>query len=222
MTKKKKQQLARVRSFIRKAEKRGYVFSEEFKASLSSKTTRALQMLTPRRLYERSQYKFGTQLLPGMAGRTIERGRAATKARLTREFKKQQIKTEANLLSDALIPSIGLAKVDSSLFSEGLLIYGNLLEEIENFPASEGAEYLKNLLKSEIKTYGEDKVIAALAEMPEDVIRVARDVMVYAANSQQIHTALREFSTALRSGEAISKQGSKELNNVMESMTNAY
>ena len=59
MTAKQKKELQRVKNFIRKAEKRGYTFDSEFKKSLNKKSTRALQNLTPRKLYEQATYDIG-------------------------------------------------------------------------------------------------------------------------------------------------------------------
>ena len=193
MTKKRKQQLSRIKSFIRRAEKRGYVFDDDFKQSINEKTTRALQFLTPRKLYEKATFTIGSQQVPGLRGRAIERERAARKGVKTRKEKQGEY-----------IPHINN------------LIYWNIIELINTYPTSPAAEYLKNLLKSEIDNYGYDVVISSLAEIGEDFIKRANDILHYQGDSMMIHDSLVTFSEILRSGEKMSKQERKELNNVSE------
>ena len=197
MTKKKKKELARVRSFIRRAEKRGYIFDESFKASLSTKTTRALQMLTPRRLYERSQYTIGSELVSGMRGRQIERERAAKLGAMTRRLRKGKESEPPRVLD---------------------IVYQNVIDLINSYPASVGAEYLRNLLNSEIKTYGFDRVISAMNDIGEDFIKRAAEIIHYEGDSYRIHDALVTFSDVIRSGVKMSKDESKELSAVTESL----
>ena len=88
-TPKKKQQLKRVRSFIRRAEKRGYEFPEELKSNLTSLSTQKLKTLTPEKLYKQAQYRVGEHLTTsGERGRQIERTIVAKKSLRTRMVNK--------------------------------------------------------------------------------------------------------------------------------------
>jgi hypothetical protein len=88
-TAKKKQQLKRVRSFIRRAEKRGYEFPEELKSNLPSLSTQKLRSLTPEKLYKQSQYRLDEELtISGERGRQIERTLSAKKSFRTRMINK--------------------------------------------------------------------------------------------------------------------------------------
>ena len=50
-TKKKSQQLKRIRRFISRAEKRGYRFDTDFKNQLTELSTQKLKNLTPKKVY---------------------------------------------------------------------------------------------------------------------------------------------------------------------------
>lgn len=197
MTKKRKQELKRVRTFIRRAEKRGYSFDAEFKKSITTKSTRALQMLTPRRLYEKAVFNIGTEQVPGMRGRQIERERAAIKGAMTRASRKGAESQPPQILD---------------------LVYQNVIDLINSYPSSLGAEYLRNLLKSEIKTYGFEKVISAMNEIGEDIIKRAAEIIHYEGDSYRIHDALVTFSDIIRAGVKMTEEESKEINNVVESL----
>ena len=197
MTRKRRKELNRVRSFIRRAEKRGYIFDETFKAAISNKTTRALQMLTPRKLYEAAQFTIGEELVPGLRGRQIERERAAKLGAMTRRTKKGKESEPPRILD---------------------IVYQNVIDLINSYPASVGAEYLRNLLNSEIKTYGFDRVISAMNDIGEDFIKRAAEIIHYEGDSYRIHDALVTFSDVIRSGVKMTKDESKEISAVVESL----
>lgn len=197
MTKKRKKELNRVHSFIRRAEKRGYYFSEEFKSEIANKTTRALQFLTPRKLYENATFELGSVMVPGLRGRQIERERAAIKG----------VETRKAIKEGKLTPP----KVND-------LVYQNIIELINTYPSSESATYLNNLLKSEIKTYGYDKVVSGINAIDEDFVKRASEIIFYEGDSLRIHDALVTFSELIRSGVKMTKEESKEISIVSESL----
>lgn len=197
MTKKRKQQLSRVKSFIRRAEKRGYVFDDDFKQSIGNKTTRALQFLTPRKLYEKATYTIGTVQVSGLRGRALERQRAAIKGVLTRKRKSKKEITP---------PTIEY------------IVYQNVMDLINLYPTSESAEYLKNLFKSEIKRYGLDKVVAGMLAIKEDFVKRAHEIVFYEGDSMRIHDALVTFSELIRAGVRMTEDESKELSKVSDTL----
>lgn len=197
MTKKRKKELSRIRSFIRRAEKRGYVFDEQFKKDLAAKTTRALQYLTPRKLYENASYQIGSVQVPGLRGRQIEREKAAIKGVATKKVK-AELKAEPPQMVD--------------------LVYQNVVDLINSYPSSASAEYLNNLLKSEIKTYGLDKVIAGMMAIKEDFVKRAAEIIYYEGDSMRIHDALVTFSDLIRAGVKMTKEESKEISAVTDAL----
>ena len=199
MTKKRRKELARVRRFISRAEKRGYIFSKEFKASISEKTTRSLQYLTPRRLYEQAEYKIDSVTVPGLRGRAIEREKAAVKGDLTRASKKKQVK------------NIPLPDFNN-------LVYQNVMDLINSYPSSQAADYLSNLLKSEVAQYGLDRVIAGMNAMDEDFVKRAEEILFDEGDSMRIHDALKSFADLILTGVRRTKDEAVAFNEVMESL----
>lgn len=197
-TPKKQKELKRIRQFIKRAEKRGYKFDAGFVSDLEGKTTRALQQLNARKLYEQAIYITNSGEYTGLQGRYIEREQAAQKARLTRR-KKQ---------AGGTIPDVND------------IVYQNVVRMIYDYPSSDGSKYLQNLLNSEIRKYGYDPVCNAMAAAPEEIIKLAQEIIYYELTSEQIHAALVEFSNLIRSGVIITKEESKEQNDVSESIGN--
>lgn len=88
--------LDRIRRQIRRMERRGYIFSDEFKASLSTRSTRSLAQLKTPGLYKRATAQIVNpetgefQTLSGTAARTFERKEAARKAAETRRQRRER------------------------------------------------------------------------------------------------------------------------------------
>lgn len=198
MTKKRRKELARVRRFISRAEKRGYIFSKEFKSSISEKTTRSLQYLTPRKLYEQAEYQLDSVTVPGLRGRAIERERAAVKGALTRAARKQGKNIPLPDFND--------------------LVYQNVMGLINSYPSSQAADYLSNLLKSEVAQYGLDRVIAGMNAMDEDYVKRAEEILFYEGDSMRIHDALKSFADLILTGIRRTKDEAVAFNEVMESL----
>lgn len=88
-TEKHAKELARVRKFISRAEKRGYRFSDDLKGNLYGYSTQKLKALTPKRLYEQAtgiDYETG-EILTGTQKRNRERSASARLGAFTRKVK---------------------------------------------------------------------------------------------------------------------------------------
>lgn len=198
-TEKKRKELKRIRSFIRRAEKRGFEFESEFKSSLADLSTQKLQRLTPRDLYGYATYvtKEGSRFT-GYEGRYIERGLAAQRAKETRRKKRE---------AAGYLPEVND------------IVYQNIVRMINDYPSSDGSQYLRNLLNSEIKNYGYVNVVNAMNESPEELIKMAEEIIYYELTSGQLHTALRAFSELIRSGVIMTKEESKEFEEITEGLS---
>ena len=106
-----KKQLERVRQIIRRAEKRGFRFTDDFKSSLKDLKTVQLKALKPEKLYSLSTALSETgDIVSGTERRREERSLSAKKSAQTRRKKKQQ--KEQEYYPDG-----------------GEIIYGNIVEE---------------------------------------------------------------------------------------------
>lgn len=89
-------QLKRIKQFIRRAEKRGFVFEEDIIPQKPKKVTKAsvrkLEKITPEKLYKKSLYveESTGEIKKGQKRRKEEREQSAKKAAKTRERQKQR------------------------------------------------------------------------------------------------------------------------------------
>lgn len=201
-TPKKKQQLKRVRSFIRRAEKRGYEFPEELKSNLTSLSTQKLKALTPEKLYKQSVNKRYGKELTGTEARQIERSLSAKKGAETRRERKEQREARefARILNnyreqyqyyeDEYEPTYNTPSYDDYIPEFTDIVLSNVMEMIEdakNNPVVVGygphktdqnATMLEHDLKVEIDRYGRDKVAEACENAPDQVIVEARETIM--------------------------------------------
>lgn len=90
-------QRRRIQQFVRRAEKRGYEFTDNIIPSIpkrvTSKSVEKLKATTPKTLYQKARYvsekSFG-EILTGTEGRSLERSISAQKSAETRKANKQQ------------------------------------------------------------------------------------------------------------------------------------
>lgn len=200
-TPKKKQQLKRVRSFIRRAEKRGYEFPEELKSNLKSLSTQKLKALTPEKLYRQSVNKRYGKELTGTEARQIERSLAGKKGAETRRERKEQRELreisrivdnyrEQHQYHDDYEPTYNTPSYDDYIPSFTDIVLSNVMEMIEdakNNPVVVGygphktdqnAIMLEHDLRVEIDRYGRDKVAEACENAPDQVIVEARETIM--------------------------------------------
>lgn len=92
-----RKQRKRIQSFIRRAEKRGFVFENPLPPipkKITEASIRRLSKLTPKALYKKAKYaseETSGEIVSGTKGRNIERRRAAKKAAKTRKRKVSNI-----------------------------------------------------------------------------------------------------------------------------------
>lgn len=119
--------LDRIRRQIRRMESRGYIFSDEFKASLSNRSTRSLAQIKTPGLYKRATAQIVNpetgefQTLSGTAARTFERKQSARKAAETRRERKAR-ERDYQEYGDYDIPDISqdiIDHLDALLFRMG-------------------------------------------------------------------------------------------------------
>ena len=191
-TSKKKQQLKRVRLFIRRAEKRGYEFPEELKTNLTSLSTQKLKALTPEKLYKQSINKRYGKELTGTEARAIERSLAGKKGAETRRKRKK--KEEPPIWDGDWDGDTGIDWIP--LYTDIILTnVSDMIQEAKNTPVVVGygprtteqnAIMLEGALDREIANYGLDRVAEACENAPDQVIVGARETIM--ASSQEACT----------------------------------
>lgn len=101
---------------------------------------------------------------------------------------------------------------------QGDIIYKNVNALIDKFPMREGSNILKDGFKSEIKNYGEDNVLAAMANVPMNVIAEAQDIIYYTRTKEAMHSAIVAFFEAIKST-IISMKEAQEIGDYMDETT---
>lgn len=185
-TPKKKQQLKRVRSFIRRAEKRGYEFPEELKSNLTSLSTQKLKALTPEKLYRQSVNKRYGKELTGTEARAIERSLAGKKGAETRREREWEREREREREKPEWDGDVGFDWIPN--FTD--IVLSNVIEMIEDAKSNpvvvgygphttaQNATMLQYDLAQEIERYGRDKVAEACENAPDQVIVEARETIM--------------------------------------------
>lgn len=198
-TTKKKQQLKRIRSFIRRTEKRGYEYPEELKSNLTSLSTQKLRSLTPEKLYKQSVNKRFGKELTGTEARAIERSLAAKKGAETKRERREQYQN----YEDEYEPTYNTPSYDDYIPKFTDIVLSNVEEMIEEAKSNpvvvgygngrkdprtteQNAVMLEGALSMEIERYGRDKVAEACETAPDDVKTGARETIM--SSSQEACT----------------------------------
>lgn len=228
----KQRELRRVKQLIYRAEKRGYRWDSEFKKSLSEKSWQKLRTLTPQKLYEQAtSLSERGDIITGTQRRAEERSERARKAaqtvkrrkfESTQEGKELQRQLEAETRERRLFERAreiqdAIDYKRAQQFDQGQLIYDELRRLIDTQPGK-GAEYLNNMLKSEVHQYGERGVIRALSEIPTDVIYKAQQVAYYEGSAGEHHQAIKALADAIK-GTVPTLVQAKTLGEIMDEIT---
>ena len=156
---------SRIQRFIKRAEKRGYVFEDniipDIPKNITAGSIRRLQKLTPKELYNRARkldYESG-EIVPGQVGRDIERSQAAKKAAQTRKSIQQNIN----------IPSIReerqATQAEYRRFpSESDILVNNWYVTLEGLQNATYYRALKAWMDRAVAQYGKEAVAQMLKE----------------------------------------------------------
>lgn len=199
----------RIQSFIRRANKRGYIIPSDILPNIPKTITRAsinrLKKITPKKIYEKSEYvsRETGELISGEKGRAEERKKVAEKAKQTRQKKKE-----------AYSPP-----------RESDIILSNLIDTLNNFvPSGNYSLYMKQqkyndrniavgILMDAIDELGEEKVLNNIksSNRLSDLI----DEILYSSKRDSVKFALVEFATIVR-GESLSVDENINLTEMQE------
>lgn len=172
----KSKELNRLKRQIKRMELRGYRFAESFKESLSKLSWQKLRTITTRKLYSLSSaLSEKGEIISGFKKRIEERRAAGIKAAETRKKK-------------ALSKQRAISIVD--------VIYQNIMDLIDSYPGR-GADNLRKEIEWEIKTYGKEAVMKAMSEAPQELIKLAQDIVYYEDNRNALHDAYLAFHSII-------------------------
>lgn len=217
-------ELKRIKSFIKRAEKRGYTFKDYKMPEARPKriTKKMLQELksetTPAKLYKQAEYKDSTtqETLSGYAGRKRERQKASKKAQRTRRVNKYKERTEeAPRISSTIYINLreSLRELATTEYKGARR---NLRWADVMYAKKENAQSLLSLLDTKIAEEGESSVFQRLEENAEE-IQNAISNMYLASTQEQVNASAVSIATVINGG-SLSVQDSINYTDLTETL----
>lgn len=201
------QEINRIKTFIQRAEARGYRFPSQLVEELTPKrvtlaTVRKLRKITPAKLYARATAydEERDMIISGTERRRQERKESARKAAETRKKNKAK-----GGITPPPPPKLGD------------IIYQRIMDMIDQARKNgktRSADRLEQFLKDEIAEYGKDKVLRAMANAPEDMIDAADVALRYSVGSP-MHESAIEAIAKLIIGADLTPDQKSDLNRAM-------
>lgn len=174
-------QLKRIKQFIRRAEKRGYIFSENVippkPKRITPASVRRLQRITPEKLYKNAAYVSELtlgEIVPANVGLKLEKQKAQEKRKQTLLKKKLKKKKRLKQLGFTNETSSVLLKSDYSQ----TVVY-NFLYTLEKFVNSDGYPVLKDFIDKAIQFNGMDKTAEMIVKVVENEGMIDGQIMYY-------------------------------------------
>lgn len=205
-------QLKRIKQFIRRAEKRGFIFEENIIPQRPKKVTKAsvrkLERLTPEKLYKKSLYleESTGEIEEGQKRRKEERKQSARKAAKTRKERKKQ---RRNWTFDDAEKNL------DKLPSEGKEVFKNIIDEfvsrlqidtswvgrkrrrpvaLQESIRSQG--FLISLINQQIALFGEEEIGNRL-QAKSDKLGELLSIVLWDSKAEAIQSATRLFAEVL-------------------------
>lgn len=174
-------QLKRIKQFIRRAEKRGYIFSENVippkPKRITPASVRRLQRITPEKLYKNAAYVSELtlgEIVPANVGLKLEKQKAQEKRKQTLLKKKLKKKKRLKQLGFTNETSSVLLRSDYSQ----TVVY-NFLYTLEKFVNSDGYPVLKDFIDKAIQFNGMDKTAEMIVKVVENEGMIDGQIMYY-------------------------------------------
>ena len=229
-----KKELKRIKQFMRRAEKRGYLWDDyelpKKPKKITEKSVSRLKKITPDLLYKKGEYidQDTGEILEGVKGRTIERKTAAQKAAETRKQKKNAPKKEKNKHEKPKAPKTETTEpsydeqyygeVDEYLPDYSEMIINNVYELIDNFDTGNfyskrginqgmhNRDKLRMIIDSAIAEFGADAVAERLNENAGEIAEIV-DKAMYNYEEAEIH--ISRFASILNGGPLTASQAAE-------------
>lgn len=190
-------QRRRVQQYIRRGEQqKGLRWTDEFKESLKSKSTRALKNMTPEKLLKQAT---GISPKTGkvVSGIEVQKERRSLSAQRGWETRRQRTtKQEIPYADDIILQQI---------------------EQLADAFDNAASRALKSLLSSEITKYGRTAVVKALANSPEEALADAQAMIYYEGKRDTMIRAYDRLASLIR-GYIANEDEARETGDIMDMM----
>lgn len=210
-------ELKRIKQFIRRATKRGYIFDETIIPPKPSKVTRkqleAIKQITPTTLYEKAEFENPQtgDIISGLEGRKFERKKAAYKGQLTKAInvtKSKQHQPPKNL------PRESTAVLDNVRSMINSWSPSNTWSTYWTQVKTNDKNNLEKLLDKAIAEYGENVVARRLQNSADDIERIVNSIL-YGSDEEQVQFDLVHFATIIM-GRSLTIEESAEFTDFQE------
>lgn len=204
-----KKEVKRIQQFIRRAKKRGYIFSEdvipETPKRIAKKQLSKIKGINPQTLYAQAEFynpETG-ETITGTEGRTLERKRSARKAQLTKQRKASQNLPRE---SDNVLRHIEQMIADWEPMPNWSPYFTSAKKEDKT--------RLESILQTSIAEIGRTNTARRLQNTATNVIDLA-DRILYSSDEDQVQLDLVEFATILK-GRSLTPEESIALTELAE------
>lgn len=174
-------QVRRIKQFIRRAGKRGFIFPEDLLPKVPKRITagsvRRLKRITPEKLYQKATYVSGLSYgeeISGIEGLKLERKERARKAQETKARKKRE-KEEATQLSP--VQPEEDENEDTTFFDRAAIF--NFKNEVMGFDFLQQHKILLYWIDQQIYEHGEHEVALMLYRGSQAGLLVDFDIVYY-------------------------------------------
>lgn len=208
--KESKKEIARIKRFIREAEKRGYVFSDNAIPALPKKATaatvRKYKAIVPKSLYKKAAYYDQGKKVKGSTRRAQERSEAAKKAAVTRKINRaMKVLKEVRKIIEQWTPNPSWSDYLS-----------NLKEQDKN--------QLETILNGAIASEGETVVAQRMQKAGDEIIELTYAIIYGDSPNNRsgggrsgVQSNLARFSAIIR-GRPLTVEESKEMSEYGEQL----
>ena len=220
----------RLQQFVRRAEKRGYIFPENIIPKKPKRVRResvnALQRLTPDRLYSKAHYVSPEtgEYMSGKRGVKEERANIAKKASETRRKQRQQARAREAIASGRKLGTSSLPIASRTILynvADGLKILGDIRTAIDGWsPETHWTDSLRmakerdrnavgSILTAAVDQFGAGVVAYRLQQQSMNVVELIEEIM-YASGSRegnfkdgrtQVNADINRFAKIVKGGE---------------------
>ena len=193
-----KKELKRLNQFIKRAEKRGYIFDEniipETPERVTKKKLSEIKQINADVLYNTAKYfdKETGQTISGLEGRRIERRKSAQKAAQTKKFK-----TQSNAPEKPILPKesdIVLRNIEEMIANwQPLLNWSNYFIEAKK----QDKTTLTNILQQAISETGREEIAKRLQNAATNIIDTVERIL-YSSDEEQVNLDLVDIATIIK------------------------
>ena len=209
-----KKELKRLNQFIKRAEKRGYIFGEniipETPKKITKKKLSEIKQIDADVLYNTAKYfdKETGQIITGLEGRRIERRKssqkAAQKAAQTKKFKAQNTLPEKPVLPKE--SDIVLRNIEEMIANwQPLLNWSNYFIEAKK----QDKTTLSNILQQAISETGREEIAKRLQNAATNIIDTVERIL-YSSDEEQVNLDLVDIATIIK-GRSLTPEESIDL-----------